>query len=69
MDRFPITLIVLPGNGASSLTVDAGTTIGQLFTAKQLTDRSAVVNGSTQDMSYVLKSGDEVAALKNTKGA
>lgn len=69
MNRFPISLLVLPGNGQRTLTVTEGTTIGQLFEIEGLTGRSPLLNGSAASLDTVLSAGMEIAALTSVKGA
>ena len=67
-----LTLIVVPGPGARSVTFSAGTTIAQLVSDENLHGRDIIVNGSgiapTTYANTTLIDGSEVFATSSVKG-
>lgn len=68
-----ITLVVIPGPGARSVTIqDNTTTISDLVTSESLINRDIIVNGESipRNMwsSHILNFNDEVFATASVKG-
>jgi len=67
-----LTLIVVPGPGARSITFNAGTTIATLVSDENLHGRDIIVNGSginpTSWATTQLVDGSEVFATASVKG-
>ena len=68
-----ITLVIIPGSGMDSLTLNSGTTVSQLIAARDLQGRGITIDGRTikaeQYDTTVLQDGMEVFATANVKGA
>ena len=67
-----ITLIVIPGPGARTVTLDNTTTVAQLVSSENLHGRDIIVNGqgvpATDYNNFTLSSGMEVFATGSVKG-
>ena len=67
-----ITLIIIPGNGATSLSVNQGTTIADLIQLHSLHGRDIIVNGTgilpSNYSDTFVSSGDEIFATGSVKG-
>ena len=67
-----ITLIVIPGPGARTVTINENTTIAQLVCAESLHGRDIIINGTgfpaSQWESTSVPSGAEVFATGSVKG-
>lgn len=68
-----ITLIVIPGSGAKTLTYPAGTSLETLVSQYNLQDRNIVVDGTgvakSDYASFTLRDSMEVFATSAVKGA
>ena len=67
-----ITLIVIPGPGARTVTLNDSTTVAQLISSENLHGRDIIVNGqgipATDYGNFTLSSGMEVFATGSVKG-
>lgn len=68
-----ISLVVIPGAGHKTISLQPGTTLAALVTDKNLQDRNIIVNGTgVKKEAYAttqLRAGDEVFATGAVKGA
>ena len=67
-----LTLVVIPGPGARSVTLQEGATVQELVSQENLTGRDIIVNGqgvSSSDYgTFALSQGVEVFATASVKG-
>jgi len=67
-----ITLIIIPGSGARSITVDNNTTVAELICVNNLHGRDIIINGTgitpTQYETTTIPNSAEVFATGSVKG-
>lgn len=67
-----ITLIVIPGSGARTLTIDEGTTVATLVSQQNLHGREIIINGEgilpTAWANTTIPANSEVFATGSVKG-
>ena len=71
-ETFAVTLVIIPGSGATSVNLNTGATLATLVSDQNLHGRSMFINGAgVEPNAYTdqpLQAGDEVFATGSVKG-